>query len=119
MPKFLVLIYGDDAIWSAATPEWEQANAEGHARFHEIAGDAVLFAAELAPVAGSRSVRAGSDGGEQVITDGPFLDTKEVIGGYYYLDAPDLDAATKLAALLPEASASHGGVEVRPILGSE
>src|ERR1700753_2950914 len=57
-----------------------------------------------------------SDGaGGVTITDGPFLETKEALGGFYLLDASDLDEATKLASLLPELQTSHCAVEIRPV----
>jgi hypothetical protein len=51
--------------------------------------------------------------GETMLTDGPFAESKEQLGGFYLIDAPDLDAATKLAAQIP--AASTGCIEVRPI----
>jgi hypothetical protein len=53
-------------------------------------------------------------GGETVLTDGPFAETKEILGGYYLIDVPDLDAALKWAARIP--SAPYGSVEVRPVM---
>ncbi|MGH2464926.1 MAG: YciI family protein, partial [Candidatus Limnocylindrales bacterium] len=61
------------------------------------------------------SIRAGKSG-KATATDGPFLETKEVVGGYYVFEAADIDEAIALAAQLPEASAPHGGVEIRPIV---
>jgi hypothetical protein len=52
--------------------------------------------------------------GETLTTDGPFAETKEVLGGYYVLECPDLDAALDLAARIP--SAAYGSVEVRPLM---
>ncbi|MEV4345200.1 YciI family protein [Actinoplanes sp. NPDC049596] len=52
--------------------------------------------------------------GERVVTDGPFAETREVLGGYYLIDVPDLDAAIDWAAKCP--GAQHGSVEVRPIM---
>jgi hypothetical protein len=117
MPKYLVLIYGDEQRWAAAPEEWQQSNAGRHAAFMAAAGAAVLGANELAPAARAVSIRAGS-GRRPSVTDGPFMDTKEVIGGYYLLEAADLDEAIGLAGQIPEATATHGGVEVRLIAGS-
>ena len=52
------------------------------------------------------------------MTNGPFHESPEIVGGYYLLEAPDLDEAIRLASLIPEATASHGGVEIRPIVTS-
>ena len=52
--------------------------------------------------------------GERIVTDGPFAETKEILGGAFLVDLPDLDEAIRLAALVP--SAKHGSIEIRPIL---
>ena len=114
MGRYLVLIYGDEQTWAAATPEWENANAAAHTAFNAEAGRAVLDGNELAATVTAVTLRGTPDGGV-LRTDGPFLETKEVIGGYYLLEAPDLDEAVRLASRVPEASAPSSGVEVRPI----
>lgn len=114
MSKFLVLIYGDEQAWAAAPPAWHEANTRAHEAFHATAGAAIVSANELEPAATAVSVRRGPAGPSA--TDGPFIDTKEVIGGYYILEAADLSEAVRLAGQLPEATAEHGGVEVRPIV---
>ena len=117
MAKYLVLIYGNEQAWSAAPEAWHQANATAHGAFHAAAGSAIVSANELEPIAAAVSVRRGP-AGRPSATDGPFIDTKEVIGGYYVLEAPNLTEAVRLAGQLPEATATHGGVEIRPIAGS-
>lgn len=116
MAKYLVLIYGDPTAWADAPPEWHQANARRHEAFHAQAGDAVVGGLEVEPVGAAISIRAGADG-RAVATDGPFVETKEVIGGYYVLQAADDAEAIRLASLIPEATAGHGGVEVRRAVG--
>jgi hypothetical protein len=115
MAKYLVLIYGDERAWAEAPAAWHEANSLRHEAFHASAGSSILGANELEPVARAVSVRAGR-AGKASVTDGPFLETKEVIGGYYLLEAADLSEAVRLASELPEASAPHGGVEIRPIV---
>jgi hypothetical protein len=114
MPKYLVLIYGNQQTWAEAPESWQRANMAAHGAFQASAGGAVVSTNELEP-ATAVSVRRGPAGPSA--TDGPFIDTKEVIGGYYVLEAPDLAEAVRLAGQLPEANAPHGGVEVRPIVG--
>jgi hypothetical protein len=114
MAKYLVLIFGDEQTWLAASPEWEEQNAAGHTAFHNAAGSAVTGGNELEVAAKAVSLRGNSSGGF-TRTDGPFLETKEVIGGYYLLEAPDLDEAVRLAGRIPEASAPTSGVEIRAI----
>jgi hypothetical protein len=114
MGKYLVLIYGDEQTWLAATPEWEATNAAAHGAFSAEAGRAVLGGGELEGTAKAVSLRGTASGGF-IKTDGPFLETKEVLGGYYLIEAPDLDEAVRLAGLIPEASAPTSGVEIRPL----
>jgi hypothetical protein len=114
MPKYLALIYGDAQTWASASPEWEQQNMAGHAAFNAAAGSAVLGGAELEPTTAAVTLRAGT-AGQPLPTDGPFLESKEVLGGYYLLEAADLDEAIRLASGIPEASAPTSAVEIRPI----
>lgn len=115
MPKYLVLIYGDEQQWADAPEEWHQANADRHQAFIAAAGASILRVSELESAARAVSIRADARGRASA-TDGPFMDTKEVIGGYYLLEAADLDEAIRLACQIPEATASHGGVEIRAIV---
>lgn len=112
MAKYLVVIYGNEQSWAAAPAAWHEANSAGHGIFHASAGAAILGANELEPTTRAVSVRRGPSGRPSV-TDGPFLETKEVVAGYYLLDAPNLDEAIRLTS---QATADHGGVEIRPIV---
>ena len=118
MAKYLILIYGNEERWESMTPEEQQRIGEGHRAFNAKAGTAVLFGTALEHSMTATSLRAGSGPGNPTITDGPFLETKEAVGGFYLLEAPDLDAAIALATLLPEVAEDHSGVEVRPLQGS-
>ena len=113
MAKYLVLIYGDEQRWANRTTLERQALEDGHAAFRAAAGDAVVGGHELADSATATSLRAGSDG--PTITDGPFLETKEALGGFYLVEAADLDEAIRWSSLLPEVAEDHSGVEIRPI----
>jgi hypothetical protein len=115
MARYLVLVYGGEATWAAAPPEWHAANAERHQALIAAAGASILGVNELEPAAKTVSIRADSSG-KPVATDGPFVETKEVVGGYYLLEAADLSEAIRLASQIPEATAPHGGVEIRPIV---
>jgi hypothetical protein len=115
MAKYLVLIYGDEAKWAGSSPQWQQENAERHRSFNAAAGSAVLGGEELEPAAKAITLRSKS-GGRPQATDGPFLETKEVVGGYYLLEASDMDEAIALAGQIPEASAPFSGVEIRAIV---
>ncbi|MEV4708468.1 YciI family protein [Actinoplanes sp. NPDC049316] len=114
MARYLILIYGDEQQWDAMTPEQRENHHAAHVAFRDAAGPGVLGGGKLQRTATATSLRAG-DGGP-VPTDGPFVETKEVLGGYYLMEAPDLDAAIALASRLPEVAASHSGVEIRPLV---
>jgi hypothetical protein len=73
----------------------------------------VVGGARLRPAATATTIRA--DGGETLVSDGPFADTKEVFGGWYVLDAEDLDAAIAIAERIP-ALRMGGSVEIRPLV---
>ena len=115
MAKYLVLIYGNEWTWAQAPAAWHEANAVRHQAFIASAGSAILSVNELEPPTRAVSVRGGQSGTAS-ITEGPFLNTEEIVGGYYLLEAQDLDEAIKLATQIPEATAPHGGVEIRPIV---
>jgi len=112
MARYVFLIYGDEAQMANATPEqWQQMmdahNAWGHS-VHE-AGATIVAGEALQPTPTATAVRGGLSG-SAVVTDGPFAESKEALGGFYLVDAPDLDLALKLAKTLPA-----DGVEVRPV----
>ncbi|KUL31021.1 YciI family protein [Actinoplanes awajinensis] len=114
MAKFMLLIHGDEARWDAMTPAEWAAHGAAHQAFNDAAGARVLGGEQLEASSTATTVRSGSD--SQLITDGPFLETKEVLGGFYLIEAADLDEVLKLVDLLPEVHASHSGVEIRPVV---
>jgi hypothetical protein len=110
MSQYMILIYEDEAGYATATPEVFGEVMEAHTQFAagvEGLGAKLLGGDALQPVTTATSVR-GSD-----VTDGPFVETKEALGGYYMIDAPDLDTALAVARTVP---ARFGGVEVRPVM---
>lgn len=115
MAKYLILIYGDNRQWEARSPEEQEANAAGHAAFAAKAGARLVSGEELELASTATSLRSDGAGGVTT-TDGPFLETKEALGGFYLLEADDLDEAIGLAAQLPEVHAGHSGVEIRPVV---
>jgi hypothetical protein len=114
MAKYLVLIYGDEKIWDAWSEQEIQTNHERHGAFAAKAGPALIGGNALEASTTATSLRADA-AGRPTPTDGPFLETKEALGGYYLLEAADLDEAITLAGLIPEATAPGSGVEVRPV----
>jgi hypothetical protein len=116
MAKYMLLIYGNEQRWDSMSLAERQELGEGHRAFVAEAGEAILAGGELDSTTMTTSVRAGS-ADRPAVTDGPFIETKEVLGGFYLLEAPDLDAAIALARRLPEVRVDHSGVEIRPFRG--
>lgn len=115
MAKYMLLIYGVAEQWDAMGPEQSAAHAAAHAAFRLAAGSRVVGGEELELAPDATSLRTVPGGGP-VTTDGPFLETKEALGGFYLLEADDLDEVVGLASLLPEVRAGHSGVEIRPVV---
>lgn len=114
MAKYLILIYGDEQQWEALAGAAADEHHAAHVAFVEAAGARIVGGAELAPTPNATTLRSDA-AGDLVTTDGPFLETKEALGGFYLLEADDLDEVTKLASMLPEVRAGHSGVEIRPV----
>lgn len=109
MAQYAVLIYAHDSAHSADPDPAEVEVCDQHA--DELTrGGSLVMAYALTPREMATSVRADA------ITDGPFIDSKEVVAGFYVIEAPDLDAAIALARTNPVVRAG-GGVEIRPVAG--
>jgi hypothetical protein len=115
MAKYMILIYGDDQQWAAMSAEERQKLDEAHRAFAAAAGPKVLDSQELEPASVATTLRTDARG-RLLITDGPFLETKEVVGGYYLVEAADLDEMIGLAGRLYEVSAGHSWAEIRPVV---
>jgi hypothetical protein len=112
MSQYLVLIYEDESGYANAAPEvWEEIHQD-HAKFAENNGQAMAGGNALQPTSTATSIRPDGSGGFTV-TDGPFAETKEALGGYYLIEAADLDEAIATAKQVPT---RFGGLEVRPIM---
>jgi hypothetical protein len=107
--QYAVLIYAADSAHGAEARPEDLRVHDQYAQELEAAG-CVVAAFALQPVATATSIRG------DVVTDGPFVDAKEVVAGFYVIDAPDLDAALKIAGRNPTTRLG-GGVEVRPVAG--
>lgn len=109
MAEYLILIYESEEAYASASPEVFTTVMEAHNRFAEQVpelGGTLLGGKALQDTASATTIR------DDIVTDGPFVETKEVLGGYYLVEARDLDHALAIAKLCP---ARFGGVEVRPI----
>jgi hypothetical protein len=110
-PRHMALIYGKESAGDVpGTPEWDAGAAE-HGRFAEAAGQAIVAGGALHPVDTTTTVRVRD--GKLLVTDGPFSESAEVVGGLYVLAAPDVDAAVAVAAQIPVNPG--GAVEVHPV----
>ena len=114
--KYMLLIYLEENSWQSLTEAERQAVYAEYRQFsQDIASSGhYISGSELHPVSMATSVRVRN--GEQLTTDGPFAETKEQLGGYYLIDAANLDEAIALAARIP--SAKVGTIEVRPLAES-
>src|SRR5450631_2527065 len=112
MSQYLILIYADEAQWASASPEENAQFTKEHMDFGQQHADVIRGGNALQPTNTATSVRP-DPAGSFTVTDGPFAETKEALGGYYVIEAADLDKALAIAKLCP---APFGGVEVRPIM---
>ena len=117
--KYALLIYDDDSTWTNL-PEDEQAALRAAempkwvALFEELGkADPNVAGKELDARATAKVVRVRN--GERIVTDGPFAETKEIVGGVFVTELADLDEAIRLAALIP-AALDTGAIEIRPVL---
>ena len=113
--KYLCTIYGDESQMSSATPEQVSEVLAAYGAFGEEAGDVILGGEGLQPTSTATTVRVRN--GERMLTDGPFAETKEQLGGFYLLECNSLDEAIEWAAKIP--GARFGSVEVRPVMNYE
>jgi hypothetical protein len=111
--QYLLLIYGAEGAWSSMTEAQANQMTQAFGAFTQqiIESGNYKGGNRLHPTAKATTVRLRD--GKRVVTDGPFAETKEQLGGYYLIEASDLDAATAIAAQIP--SAGYGSIEVRPI----
>ncbi len=115
---YAVLIYEDESTYATVSEhDGEQMHKE-YAEYTQLLIDAgVMRGGEhLQPVSSATSIRGGAAGAEQLVTDGPFAETREQLGGFYIIDCADLDAALHWAKLCP--AARTGTVEVRPVVAN-
>jgi len=111
--KYMLLIYTNPETWPT-DPAEQQAVHEAYMTFTEkiLASGEMAGGDQLAPTESATTVRVRD--GRTGASDGPFAETKELLGGYYIVDVPDLDRAIELAGQIPDAAT--GSIEVRPIV---
>jgi hypothetical protein len=111
--QYLLLIYHSEAEWNKMTPADLGAMHQEYLKFKQEIKDSGRYIGgnPLKPTPTATTVRVRD--AKRVVTDGPFAETKEQLGGYYLVEASDLDDAISIAARIPRAR--RGSIEVRPI----
>ena len=115
--QYLAIIYNDESLYANATPEDIGAIFAAHGKFGEDTRAAGVFVGGEGLQGTNTATTVRVRDGERLLTDGPYAETKEQIGGYYVLDCKDLDDALNWAAQIPEAQ--YGSIEVRPVIDYE
>ena len=111
--QYLALIYADENAWAGFSEEERESTYELYRAFSSEATAAGVLRGgeELAPTANATTVRVRD--GETLVTDGPYAEVKEALGGYFLLECETMEEALDWAARIP--GAEHGSVEVRPV----
>ena len=117
--KFLLIMNVNPAVLDALTEEERNEIGEGHGAFIETIKKSGEFITTQALADPSQTAVVRVRGGQPVVTDGPFLEAKEYLGGFYLIDCESKERAIELAALIPDARIEGLGVEVRPVMFSE
>ena len=112
MTQYIVLIYGEEKVYQEGGQGLYDEVMKGHNDFGAKHAAKLAGGNALQGVGTATSIRTGA-GGKATVTDGPFVETKEALGGYYVIDAADLDEAIAIAKDIPSPG---GGLEVRPVM---
>jgi len=111
--QYLLMVYVNEASWPKMSKAEQEQGMAAYGAYTEALNKAGVLKGSnrLQPVSTATTVRLAN--GKPQVLDGPYVDSKEQVGGYYLIDVPDLDSAISWASRCP--GASHGVVEVRPI----
>lgn len=111
--KYVVLMYGDESVWAEADEAGRTETIRAHYRFSEVVHDheAMRMLGGEALQTADAATTLRHDGGTSVVTDGPFAESTEQLGGFYLVEAPDLDTLMTAIEELP----SYYVLEVRPV----
>ena len=112
--KYMLLIYHDEQSWGAISESERQQIFADYRKLREqlLKSGQFVTGSQLQPISTATSVRVRD--GKELVTDGPFAETHEQLGGYFLIEAENLDEATGIAARIP--SAKTGTIEVRPLV---
>lgn len=114
--KFLISMHINPAVLEALTDEEREAIGAGHGRFMDGLKERGELITTQALVDPSQAVVVAVRNGQPVVTDGPFLESKEYLGGFYFIDVESKERAIELAAQIPDAAIEGLGIEVRQVM---
>jgi hypothetical protein len=111
--QYLLLLYSQESGWQSMTKAQQEQGVAAYGAYTEALKKAGILKGSnrLQPISTATTVRIAE--GKQQVLDGPYVDSREQLGGYYLIDVPDLDSAISWAARCP--GASHGTIELRPV----
>lgn len=112
--QYMLLIYGEESKWAKLTPDQLSQEMGAYMAYTEelVKSGKMVSGHELHPVATAKTISL--EGGKQSIVDGPFAETRETLGGYYFIEAETIEEALAWAAKCP--GARYGRIEVRPVV---
>lgn len=110
--QYLLMIYNEEKVWDDLTESQKGEQFHAYAAFGKEFAPSIRGGNALQPIATATTVRVRD--GKTLTTDGPFAETKEQFGGYYLVEAKNLDEAVVMASKIP--GAQYGSIEVRPIM---
>lgn len=116
--QFLISMHINPAVLDALTDEEKAAIGEGHGAFIQALKDSGELITTQALVDPSQAAVVSVRNGQPVVTDGPFLESKEYLGGFYLIDCENKERAIELAARIPDAAIEGLGIEVRQVMFS-
>lgn len=114
--QFLLIMHMNPQIWQALTEDERTEVMTGHGAFIDTIRESGEMVGTVALAEPDASAVVRVRDGVPVVSDGPYLEAKEFLGGYYLVDCADRDRALALAALIPDAKVAGLGVEVRPVV---
>jgi hypothetical protein len=117
--KYLIMMYPNADVLAALSEEDRNAVFQGHGAFMEKIKATGEFVGTLALAGPEQTSVVSVRGGVPAVTDGPYAEAKELMGGVYIVDVKDRDRAHEVAAMIPDAAVEGLGIEVRPIVFSE
>ncbi|NUW42471.1 hypothetical protein HT134_20345 [Nonomuraea rhodomycinica] len=114
--KFMLIMHNNPQVWDALTDQEREEVMSGHGAFMETVRTSGEMVGTVALADPSQSAVVRVRGGVPAVTDGPYLEAKEYLGGYYLVECDSRERALELAALIPDAGVEGVGIEVRPVV---